>query len=83
MIPFTNQNQKLKDDLTVKNVLERKFQLHFEQDRDQLRTLAKNQILKIQDENRRTYNLRKREPTKYQVYKKVLSFRFDTTEITI
>jgi len=38
---------KLKNDLTVKNALEREFQLQFEQNRDQLRTLAENQIFKV------------------------------------
>ena len=32
-----------------------------------MRTLAKNQILKVQNEYRRTYNLRRCESTKYEV----------------
>ncbi|KAG5317260.1 POL3 protein, partial [Pseudoatta argentina] len=36
-------------------------------DRDQLRKQAKEQIRKIQNENRKTYNLKRREPTKYKI----------------
>lgn len=36
-------------------------------DRDELREKAKQQILKTQEENRRTYNLRRREPNKYKL----------------
>ncbi|KYQ53493.1 hypothetical protein ALC60_00019, partial [Trachymyrmex zeteki] len=34
---------------------------------DQLRNQAKDQILKVQNENRRVYNLRRRAPNKYKV----------------
>lgn len=51
----------------IKNALEKEFQLYFEQNRDQLRIQAKNQISKVQTENRKTYNLRRREPHKYKV----------------
>jgi len=57
---------KLKDDLIVKEILEKEFQLHFEQNRDLLRTQAKNQIQKVQDEYRKTYDLRRRESIKYK-----------------
>jgi len=40
--------------------------VQFEQDRNQLRERTEDQIRKIQDENRRTYNLERREPTKYK-----------------
>jgi len=49
MTPFellTGVRMKLKDDLRVKDALEREFQLQFEQDRDQLRMLIKK-ILKV------------------------------------
>ncbi|KAL0273093.1 UNVERIFIED_CONTAM: hypothetical protein PYX00_005850 [Menopon gallinae] len=39
----------------------------FEHSRDLLRKKAKEQIGKIKEENRRRYNLRRREPTKYEV----------------
>lgn len=74
MTPFElliGVKMKQKDDLIIKDALEKEFQLHFEQDRDQLRKQAKDQILKVQDENRKTYNLRRREPTKYKLNKLV------------
>jgi len=57
MTPFElliGVKMKLKEDLLIKEILEREFQLHFEQDREQLRTQAKHQIQKVQDENRKT-----------------------------
>lgn len=38
---------KQKDDLTIRDSIEKKFQLLFEQNRDQLRTQTKDQILKV------------------------------------
>jgi len=70
MTPFElliGVKMKQKDDLLVKEILEEEFRLQFEQDRDQLRIQAKCQIPKVQDENRKTYNLKRREPTKYKV----------------
>ena len=46
----------------LKEMVEAEFQAHFETQRDELRKHAKQQIFKIQDENRKTYNLRRREP---------------------
>jgi len=50
MTPFElliGVKMKLKDDLLIKETLEREFQLHFEQDREQLRTQTKYQIQKV------------------------------------
>lgn len=58
---------KQKTDLTVKDAVEKEFRLQFEQDLDQLRKRAKEQIRKVQDENRKTYNLRRRKPAKYRI----------------
>jgi len=58
---------KQKDDLSIKEILEEEFRLQLKQDRDQLRIQAKCQIQKMQEENRKTYNLRRRKPTKYKV----------------
>ncbi|CAD7013666.1 unnamed protein product [Ceratitis capitata] len=53
------------DDFNIKNLIEDEIrQLHQEQ-RNDLRQQAKNQILKIQDENRKTYNLRRKEANQY------------------
>lgn len=70
MTPFellTGVKMKLKDYLIVKDALEKEFLLHFEQNRNQLQAQAKKQILKVQDENRKTYNLRRREPKNYKI----------------
>ncbi|KYN50166.1 hypothetical protein ALC62_00865, partial [Cyphomyrmex costatus] len=64
---LTGVKMKRKDDLAIKDALETGFQSLFEQGRDQLRDQAKNQILKVQNENRRTYNLRRRAPKKYKL----------------
>ncbi|GFS75032.1 transposon Ty3-I Gag-Pol polyprotein [Trichonephila clavipes] len=40
----------------------------FQEQRDALRQDAKKQIYKVQDENRRTYNLRRRQAHKYQLH---------------
>ena len=45
---------KQKDDLKIKDILDKEFQLQFEQSRDQLRDRAKNQIIKVQEEKRKT-----------------------------
>ncbi|GBN35262.1 hypothetical protein AVEN_57051-1 [Araneus ventricosus] len=43
-------------------MVEAEFQANFEAPRKELRKHAKQQIFKIQEENRKTYNLRRREP---------------------
>ena len=70
MTPFellTGVKMKLKDEFSIKDTIEKEFRLHFEQDRKQLRVQAKEQILKVQNENSKTYNLRRREPRKYKI----------------
>lgn len=70
MTPFellVGIKMKQKDDIIIKEALEEEFSLRFEKDRNLLRARAKNQILKVQNENRKTYNLRRREATKYKI----------------
>lgn len=69
-IPFellfgTKMNVKGTDKL--KELIESEFQAYFETQRDELRKHAKQQIFKIQEENRRTYNLRRKKPETYAV----------------
>ncbi|GFS88414.1 vigilin [Nephila pilipes] len=47
--------------------LEDEFQVNFEVQRDELKKHTKQQIFKIQDENRKMSNLRRREPKSYRV----------------
>lgn len=56
-----------KADLELRNLIEEEFQEQFESNRDKLRQSAKEQILKVQSENRKTYNLRRRKPNIYKL----------------
>ncbi|GBN95131.1 Transposon Tf2-6 polyprotein [Araneus ventricosus] len=51
----------------LKEMVEAEFQANFEAQREELRKHAKQQIFKIQEENRKTYNLRRQEPKPYRV----------------
>ena len=53
--------------VNITELLEKEFQGQFEEKRDNIRTKAKEQILKTQEENRRTYNLRRKKAVKYKV----------------
>ena len=53
-------------DMQLKEIIEAEFQSNVQENRDKVREKAKEQIMKIQEENRRTYNLRHRTPTKYK-----------------
>lgn len=54
-------------DLKLRQIIEQEFQAQFEKERDQVRAKPKEQISKIQSENCKTYNLRRRSPRKYVV----------------
>lgn len=54
-------------DLKLRQIIEQEFQAQFENERDQVRVKAKEQISKIQSENCKTYNLRRRPSRKYVV----------------
>lgn len=56
-----------KDDLKLRELVEQECRAHFEEEREQSRIKAKEQILKVQSENRKTYNLRRKIPVKYKV----------------
>lgn len=56
-----------KEDLKLRELLENEFRTIFQEDRDVLRTQAKEQLLKVQSENSKTYNLRRHKPTRYKV----------------
>ena len=60
---------KMRDetDLKLREVLEQEFQWKFEEERNEIRTRTKEQILKVQSENCKTYNLRRKKATEYQV----------------
>lgn len=56
-----------KEDLRLKELLEQELQKRFVEDREELRVEAKTQILKTQNENQRSYNLRRRKPNNYKL----------------
>lgn len=61
-VPMRNKKQ-----MEIKELIDAEMQHQFEDDREELRRRAKKQILKLQEENKRTYNLRRRPPSKYKV----------------
>ena len=64
---LTGVKMRTKQDLLLKEVVEEMLIREFIKGRDELREKAKQQIIKTQEENRRTYNLRRREPNKYKL----------------
>ena len=69
MTPFEllfGVQMRAEGDLMLKQLLEKEFQQGFEENREDLREKAKEQISKVQEENRRTYNLRRRKATQYK-----------------
>lgn len=70
MTPFelmVGVTMKTKTDIKISEVIEEKIAKDFSSQRDLLRQTAKQQIDKITEENRRTYNSKRKEATKYQV----------------
>jgi len=56
-----------KTDFKLQEMIEQEFQSQFEEEHDQIRTRVKEQILKVQSENRKTYNLRRKMASKYKL----------------
>ncbi|KAH8311952.1 hypothetical protein KR044_008761 [Drosophila immigrans] len=56
-----------KDDLILKQIIADEMIQMFNDNRDELRMQAKQQIATIQDENKRSYNLRRKPATIYKV----------------
>ncbi|KAG5868594.1 hypothetical protein JTB14_033071 [Gonioctena quinquepunctata] len=55
-----------KEEVLIKELLEEATIQKFNENREDLRAESKKQILKVQEENRRTYNLRRRKPRIYR-----------------
>ncbi|GFU26089.1 hypothetical protein TNCV_5105471 [Trichonephila clavipes] len=71
MTPFEllfGTKMKSCQDIEIVELLNDEITAQFQEQRDALRQDAKKQIYKVQDENRRTYNLRRREAHKYQLH---------------
>ncbi|XP_018339158.1 PREDICTED: uncharacterized protein LOC108746724 [Trachymyrmex septentrionalis] len=58
---------KSKEDLAMKKAIEQELTHYYDTTRRQLRDDAKRQIEQIQDENKKYYNLRRRDPHKYHL----------------
>ncbi|GFW42142.1 transposon Tf2-11 polyprotein [Trichonephila clavipes] len=71
MTPFEllfGTKMKSCQDIEIVELLNDEITAQFQEQRDALRQDAKKQIYKVQDENRRTYNLRRRQTHKYQLH---------------
>lgn len=64
---LTGVKLRRKEHLEIQGLIEEESRKLFEENRGDLRQKAKEQIMKVQEENRKTYNLRRKPPTKYQV----------------
>ena len=68
---LTGVKMKTTSNLRVKEIIDEECLAQFQNDRDALRRQAKEQINRVQEENRRSYNLRRRPPNKYQLHELV------------
>ncbi|GFX43922.1 retrovirus-related Pol polyprotein from transposon 297 [Trichonephila clavipes] len=71
MTPFEllfGTKMKTCQDIEIVELLNDEITAQFQEQRDALRQDAKKQIYKVHDENRRTYNLRRRQAHKYQLH---------------
>ncbi|KAG5868407.1 hypothetical protein JTB14_020949 [Gonioctena quinquepunctata] len=59
---LTGVDMRNKEGVLIKELLEEAAIQKFNENREDLRAESKKQILKVQEENRRTYNLRRRKP---------------------
>uniref|UniRef100_A0A2M4AZI0 Putative transposon ty3-g gag-pol polyprotein n=1 Tax=Anopheles triannulatus TaxID=58253 RepID=A0A2M4AZI0_9DIPT len=70
MTPFElmlGVNMRTKEDLVLSELLNQEIQREFEEDRDELRNSARQNIQELQQENRRYYNLRRKPCDKYKI----------------
>uniref|UniRef100_A0A0A1XBC7 Transposon Ty3-G Gag-Pol polyprotein n=1 Tax=Zeugodacus cucurbitae TaxID=28588 RepID=A0A0A1XBC7_ZEUCU len=70
MTPFellTGVKMRTPDDLNIKQLIDEEIRLQYQEGRDEIRQHAKEQILKIQTENKKTYNLRRKPANQYTV----------------
>uniref|UniRef100_A0A6P7GWC2 Uncharacterized protein LOC114341525 n=1 Tax=Diabrotica virgifera virgifera TaxID=50390 RepID=A0A6P7GWC2_DIAVI len=57
---------KNKEDLRMKEIIEQEKIKQFDEDREMLRNESRRQLVKIQEENRRRYDLRRKRPRMYK-----------------
>ena len=68
---LTGVKMKSKEDIPLIDLLHQESLEQFSEEREELRKRAKEQILKIQEENTSTYNKKRKESTKYTVGERV------------
>ncbi|GBM06353.1 hypothetical protein AVEN_121391-1 [Araneus ventricosus] len=56
-----------KTHLKIRELIEEEIRSNFQESRENLRKGAKQQILKVQESNRKTYNVRRKLPNKYKI----------------
>ncbi|KAL7729923.1 hypothetical protein ACLKA6_009235 [Drosophila palustris] len=69
MTPFellVGIKMRTKDDIQIKELIHEEMVQSFNDNRDELRKNAKQQILKVQEENKKSYNLRRRPASTYK-----------------
>lgn len=69
MTPFYllfGTRMNIKDDPVIKEILEKEEAMAYQQERDKMRELAREEIIKVQEENKRIYNKRRKKPNKYK-----------------
>lgn len=70
MTPFellTGVKMRTPEQLEIMQCIEEETRVLFEQERDTLRERAKEQILKVQEENKKTYNKRRKKARRYRI----------------
>ncbi|GFW90306.1 transposon Ty3-G Gag-Pol polyprotein [Trichonephila clavipes] len=53
--------------MRIQQLIDEQLQLEFNENRELLRKAAKTQIIKVQNENKKSYNLRRKSPYLYSV----------------
>ncbi|GBL80741.1 Pro-Pol polyprotein [Araneus ventricosus] len=69
LTPFELLGVKMREktDLKIRELIEEEIRSNFQKLRENLRKGAKQQILKVQESNRKTYNLTRKPPNKYKI----------------
>ncbi|GBL93412.1 hypothetical protein AVEN_219521-1 [Araneus ventricosus] len=58
---------KCKEDTQILQILQKEYQRSFQEQREKMREQAKEDILKIQEENYRTFNRKRKPPHTYKI----------------
>lgn len=70
MTPFKllfGTDMKMKDDISIRELIEKEIISIFEENRDEIRSQAKENIRRVQEENRRGFDKRRKPATAYNI----------------